>query len=515
MCAVNRLSKAIIIVLAGLVLVAVAASIAANLYIQSPRTQARIQEELGKALHIPLRITSTTITPWGGMRMSGITVPGNDGTLIEAKSFSADYKLLPLLHGKLVVGRMILDSPKIVWAQSADGKWKLPTLPETHKAPKEPSTAPKEPKDSSAKVSIGGLTILNGEIEMIDLEQQHFATATQVNMEYTIRHDNEVEGTFAADQVAWRDALYFNKVESKLSYTKTGDLSFTDLHGSIAQGTATGNVTFQTEKKDTPFKLNLHFEKVDLERLTAEGNWQPGQSSGTLAGTLELHGSTKDFDHSEGAGTLTLTDGQFRQLLYLQMIGQVLQIPELSDLHLSTAHAEFRIHEQHTYIDQLQLDSPDLQINAKGNARFDGRLSMEAQLSVSERLAGRLPNGARGIILNNFSPPDDHGRRSIAFDIGGRTDKPKTNLLDKVIGRQIGSQFEDLVSSIFGKKKKDKDKDDEKDKEKKKKKDRDKEKDKEPGADAKAPVDTVEAAHNQTAPPTATPSPGPAPSKEP
>ncbi len=456
MFAVNRLSKAIVIILAGLVLVAVAASISANLYIQSPQTQARIQEELSKALHLPLRITSTTVTPWGGLRMTGITVPSEDGTTIEANSFSADYRLLPLLHGELVVGHMVLESPKIVWAQSPDGKWKLPTLPEPKKSAKKQDSASHEPKEKSSKVTIGSIAITNGSIEMVDRDQQHVATANNVEINYIVRHDDEGAGSFSADQIAWHDALLFGKVQSNFAY-KAGLISFSDLHGSIAGGTARGSISLDTDKKDTPFNMSLQFEKVDLERLTTEGNWQPGQSSGILAGKFELHGTTKDFDSAEGKGSLSLANGQFRQLLYLQMIGQVLQIPELSDLHLTSAQADFQIRDQRTVIDHLELDSPDLQITAKGYARFDSKLSVEAQLGISQHLAERLPSGARGIILNNFAAADARGWRSIAFDITGRTDKPKTNLLDRIIGKQIGSQFEDIVGSIFGKKKKKKD----------------------------------------------------------
>src|SRR6478735_3009535 len=68
---VNRLSKAILIVCVSLAAVALVAIVAVNLYLQSPGTQARIQEELRRGLRIPLRITSTSVTPWGGLRISG------------------------------------------------------------------------------------------------------------------------------------------------------------------------------------------------------------------------------------------------------------------------------------------------------------------------------------------------------------------------------------------------------------------------------------------------------------
>ncbi|MEI9897418.1 MAG: hypothetical protein WDN28_27070 [Chthoniobacter sp.] len=65
------------------------------------------------------------------------------------------------------------------------------------------------------------------------------------------------------------------------------------------------------------------------------------------------------------------------------------------------------------------------------------------------------------------------GRRAIGFVINGSIDKPKTNLLDKLIGQKINNQFGDVLGTIFGGDKKPED-DKPKKEDKKKKKDKDK-----------------------------------------
>src|SRR4029453_1264898 len=94
----------------------------------SPGTQARIQAELSRALRLPLIITNTSVTPWSDFRINGITVPAEQGNFLEASSFSARYRLLPLLRKRLVIYEMRMENPKVVWTQNEEGKWVLPTL---------------------------------------------------------------------------------------------------------------------------------------------------------------------------------------------------------------------------------------------------------------------------------------------------------------------------------------------------------------------------------------------------
>jgi hypothetical protein len=221
-------------------------------------------------------------------------------------------------------------------------------------------------------------------------------------------------------------------------------------------------MTIQTDDKVTPYEAALDFDHVDLARLTAEANWQPGQSAGLLSGKVKLHGTTQKFEASEGGGHLMLADGQFNQLQLFQMIGLVLQIPELSDLRFKTSEVDFRVANQHTFIDHLVLATPNLQFSATGNIRFDGRIAINARLGVTPKLAGELPT----LVTASLTAPDQNGLRAIDFEISGRTDKLRTNLREKVFSQKnVTSQIDDLLSAVFGsdsgtKKKKDKKKDD-------------------------------------------------------
>jgi hypothetical protein len=242
--------------------------------------------------------------------------------------------------------------------------------------------------------------------------------------------------------------------------------------------------------------MELSLDALDLAQLSAQGGWEASQAAGAVSGKLELHGTLKRLDRTEGDGEIQLTDGQFKQLELFQTIGVVLQIPELMDLRVRTGAAKFHIKDDKTYIDSLVLDSQNLQFSTDGNIRFDGKLSLNAKLSLTTALVQQLPTFVR----TNFSAADADGRQSIDFDITGRTDKPKTNLVDRVIGKRVNNQLDNLVDNIFGSHKKD-------DKEKKKDK---KKKDEEKPPPA-APV-LIEPTAPTPSPANKAPAPDPAPS---
>lgn len=470
-----------------------------NLYIQSPSAHARIQQELGSALHIPLQITNATVTPWSGLKISGLTVPGEDGTTLEANSFSANYRFWPLLHGRLAIKRMVLDGPRMVWIQNANGRWQLPGVGANEK--KEPSDSkpgkvekPKSEQESS-KVSIEMLEIRGGSIELTDLQKERVAMASGVNMEYGLNAADRAEGNISIARLQWGEFIVFSDLQSKFQY-RDGTLSLPSLEGGLAGGRVKASLEVKMEEKGAPYKIELSFENADLARMGLDAGWQPEQASGTLKGKISLRGSSKKLKRAEGLGELTLVNGQFRQLELFQTIGQVLQISELSNLRLNNGHALFRIGDERVFIDQILLESTDLALVAGGNAKFDGKLALQASLGVSEKLVKQLP----GMVKENFGETDAKGFRSVTFEITGNVDRPRSNLLDKIVGRQVPSQFEDFVSGLFGgskKKEKDKAKDAEKDLKKEKEK---KEKKARKKAEAMAAMTKVT--------PAATPAPG-------
>ena len=86
-----------------------------NLYVQSQGTQAKIQQELSRRLGAPLEIRSMSVTPWGGLELSGITIAQTSSAgprhFLEAKTFRLRVRFLSLFSRRLVIKEVSLISP--------------------------------------------------------------------------------------------------------------------------------------------------------------------------------------------------------------------------------------------------------------------------------------------------------------------------------------------------------------------------------------------------------------------
>ncbi len=485
----KKLSKAILLALGALLVLAVFGLFCVNLYIQSPRTQEQIQEQLSRTLRMPLKITNTSLSPWSGLRITGITIPHGDATFLDAGSFTASYRALPLLVGKLTIPEMSVDRPKVVWRQNAEGQWKLPAL-EKAVSISEVKGGPVSTEKKTAsgfKIVVERFLVKGGAIDLVDKDGQHTAVFTDVNMTYSTLTEGLVEGTAVIGRVVWADRFVLENLRTPFKYAG-GEFTLPELTATSSGGSLRGSFRAQPETDKSPFEAAITFEQVNLDHLATGAGWKPGQAGGIAAGKLQLRGDMSRASRAEGSGEFQLRDGRFQQLELFQTIGQALNIRELSDLRLKDAHGEFRIGGEKVTFDQLVLAAANLQLGAKGSVRFDKKVALDAQLAVEEGFVKQLPD----LVRESFGTADN-GLRTIDFNITGSTEKLRTNLLDKLIGQKINQQFDSFLSGIFGGKPKDdekKKKEDEerKKEEKKRKKEQDKAAAKAAGPPAPTPV---------------------------
>src|SRR5437763_5328708 len=101
----------------------------ANLYAQSHTTQQRIQQELSQRLKMPLQIQRISVTPWGGLNLSEITIPQlNDAhatPFLEAKNFRLRVRVRSIFWRPLVIKEVALIGPAVIWPQNESGEWRV------------------------------------------------------------------------------------------------------------------------------------------------------------------------------------------------------------------------------------------------------------------------------------------------------------------------------------------------------------------------------------------------------
>ena len=470
----QKLGQLILFCLTGLLVLAAVVLLGMNLYVQSQGTQARIQRELRRHFGADLHIARISVTPWGGLKLSGITVSQNgqpsSTNFLEAQSFNLQLRFLSLFSKKLVITEVALVEPKVTWQQNERGKWRLPTVAEQKsQLPSEidvleteipaftpnvellPSATPlpeataepsiPEKQDRGPFVTeIHRINLRRGDFRFLDRSGKLVGAFQNVGLRSLMHDPTTLRGRATVEKISLRDRFFLQQLTTPLRY-ETGTLEFSQITAHSADGEITGHFSMESQTEDSPFSVEVKFRNVQADRLITEAGGPAGILLGKLEGNFQATGKTADADALAGNGEILLNDGQIRQYPLLVAIGQMLQIDELTQLHLDQAAAKYRVSPGVITIDQLDLRSSNIHLSATGTVSFSGKMHLDSRLSINDKLYDRLFKPIRA----NFQPSDEPGFYAVDFQVTGSIDRPRTNLLEKA----VGGGLKDLLNNIW------------------------------------------------------------------
>ncbi len=444
--------------------------LAANLYVQSQGTQVRIQQELSQRLGMPLRIGRISVTPWGGLKLTGIVIPQSNPTaapsFLEADSFRLRVQFHSIFHRPLVIKEVALIKPQVTWAQNEAGKWRLPSNVAAHSGapaslpgarsesenaagraratPVPPASRPGERESSMPQSEIKRVKLTDGSFHFLDRQSRNVARFEGVGFSSTMRGTNSLRGDTRAAKVALRDRVFLSALRAELSYDPA-TIELADIRARAAKGELDGNFSVQPQAQDSPFAVHANFRQVQADELVVEAGGPKDVVLGVLEGTLDASGKIADRAALTGAGTVVLHGGHVQQFALLAAIGQVLQIEELTQLDLEQAEAKYRLAGNTVLIDELVLRSPNLRLNAAGSVNFNGKVALDSKLTINDKIRGQLFRGMR----ENFAATEQPGEYSLPFHIGGTLDKPKTDLVQRAVGVDV-KNIGGVIDALFG-----------------------------------------------------------------
>ena len=483
----QKLRRLVVIVLGALIGLGVVVLLGVNLYVQSQGAQGKIQQELSRSLGVPLKIRSMSVTPWGGLELSGITIPQSVSVgprnFLEAKTFRVRIRFLSLFSQRLVIKEVSLVGPRVVWPQNKQGKWRLPdtriTRPHAVATNQAPATLPAEAGTesldasstpavtnpptgaSSPKVTVKDeppgreprltvspevrrVTVKDGNFTFLDQTGKLVASFAGVVFRTNIRSPQALRGDAKVARVSLRDRFFLDQLRSPLRY-EPDVLELSKISARVAEGEVTGYFAIQPEAEDSPFTTSVKFHDVLADQLVENAGAPKGMVKGKLEGSFQASGKTSDPEALVGQGEIVLRDGRVQQYRLLVLLGQILQIEELQELHLEQADAKYHLSPGLVTIDELVLRSPNIRLTASGTVAFDGSLQLNSQLAINDRVRGQLFKAIR----ENFHRIEEPGYSAIEFQVGGTVERPSTNLVEQVVGRDISS----MLNSFFGGKK--------------------------------------------------------------
>jgi hypothetical protein len=479
---VKRLRRISLIALGAVIALGAILLTGVNLYVQSQGTHAKIQQELSRRLGTALGIRSMSVTPWGGLELSGITIsqtsPAGPKHFLEAKTFRLRVRFLSLFSRRLVIKEVALINPNVVWPQDAEGKWKLPRARETKKAAPtvsqpevesesaqtaQPQTTPivaitpanppspiqAAANDQSSKQEprlavppeVRRVSIKNGNFSFLDHAGVLLASFNGVDFRTSIRKAAALHGDTKVKRISLQDRFFLEDLRSPLRY-EPDVLELSKVSARAGSGQINGYFAMQPEAEDSPFTTSVKFHDVQADQIIANAGGPKGMVQGKLEGSFQASGKTADPEAFVGKGEISLRDGRVQQYSLLVLLGELLQIEELRELHLEQAEASYHVNPGLVTIDELILRSPNIRLTASGTVAFNGRLKLESQLAINDKIRGQLFKAIR----QNFQPINEPGYSAIDFQVGGTIERPSTNLMDRLVGRDLSN----MINSFLG-----------------------------------------------------------------
>lgn len=486
----QKIGRLVLFAIVSAVIVAGVLLLGVNLYVQSAGTHARIEQELSQRLGTTLRLQRISVTPWSGLKLSGITIPqvapGVHGDFLAAKTFRLRVQWRSLFRERLVIKEIALVEPTVLWPQNAAGQWRVPESdvqpnpepPRPTKAhpgggapavplPPEPplpvasaNPVARPPDDSgpaaappiNAESEAAGtftpevrrVRLIGGNFRFLDGNGKPVATFGGVDFQSSFRTSSSLRGDTTIARTSLRDKFFLEQLHSPLSYEPAA-LEFSQISARAAAGEISGNFRLQPLADGSPFTVQVRFAKLQADKLITDAGGPAGMMQGTVEGVLEATGKTADADALSGAGEIRLRDGQVQQYALLVALGQMLQIEDLAHLHLDQAEVRYHISPGMVTIDELLVRSPSLRLSAKGTISFEGKLRLDSQLAIQDQVRQRLFRPLR----DNFQSVAEPGYAAVAFQVTGTIEKPKTNLMTKLVGKDI-KDLGSALSNIFG-----------------------------------------------------------------
>jgi hypothetical protein len=285
------------------------------------------------------------------------------------------------------------------------------------------------------------VNLANGRFRFLDEKLKSVATFEEVGFRSNFRTATDLRGNITIGKTSLRDRFFLQQLQSPLRYAPD-ELNFSQITARAGGGEIAGQFTLLPQTENSPFTVSVKFHDVQADRIVTDAGGAAGMITGRLEGYLDASGTTADPDALAGAGEILLRDGHVQQYSLLVALGQLLQIDELRQLQLDQAQVKYHVNPGVVTIDELIFRSKNIRLSAVGTVSFDGNLHLESQLAVNDKMRSQLFRAIR----DNFKPIEEPGYSGVDFQVSGTVGRPKTNLMDKLIGRDL----KDLSSVITG-----------------------------------------------------------------
>ena len=424
-----------------------------NLYVQSKGMQNTIRTRLSETLGMPVGVFRTTFSPWGGFRLDQVKIPsdipGSHMDFLKAEFLEVRCEYLPLLRGQVVVKRIALDAPHLVFQQNTHGQFRLPKnqSPAVKTTSNPPSVAGSPDQKTPFNVpatDIRKWLLRDGTLRFLAKDGSELVRMEGVRCSLAARPEPETFGGV----IEIKHLVFLNRWElTALEADVTVDhqtLHLDKIHGDMGEGGVEGSAVADLKADGLPYRVRMRLNKGQLASFFAKDSELSEELSGLVHARLEFDGFASQEEKNRGHVEFKVSRARISGLPLLQVINQFVRSEEFGNLSVKKAEIKADIIGPIIQIMPSYLESDHVQVTFAGPIDAARNLDLQAQLLMDDTLFKKMPSEAR----ENFIKDPNRKMQSLAFVIKGPVLSPRSNLLRRLVGDKLQKKFKSFLGEI-------------------------------------------------------------------
>jgi hypothetical protein len=416
--------------------------LAAEVALQFGLSQKRIEDKINAASGMTVHCEDISVGWLGGVDLKGVTATGVGGDSLSVQSVTVRPDLWAGIRGRLRFEDLRIENIRFVRLEQA----KAPELPNRANSDSA-SVAPAVEKKGALRLrEVLGLAkrirVSNAALDWMKASGSVRAQAEGIEFCYEETEPGKGTGVLNLQRGIWEELLAVDSLHVKIQ-REDDRLTVPDFSARCGGGKLLGNGSLHLSR-EAPFVGSLSAANVDLGNMSRE--LPSVRVAGKAEANFRMEGLLGAQQTWIGDGELTVSDGSFKGLALLQMLGQVFQVQELAQLTARKAHSKIRVAERKAFFEGLEVDAGDIQLRALGDVDFKRAVSLSAQISLAENM---IRGKAQQLFGKRFSPADSSGHRTLAFQVTGTLENPKTDLMEKLVGDNLGEIVGGALSGVL------------------------------------------------------------------
>jgi uncharacterized protein involved in outer membrane biogenesis len=406
-------------------------------YVRSPQFQATVRAAAEKSLGANVTIREMNVSLREGVTLRGIVManpPGFAGDLLTADAFVLRYRLWPLLQKKIAIQKLAIEQPVLTLVRDASGTFNYEKLGTPKTAAPAGGGREPAPGGPALDVDLSAIVIRDGELSVVNDTGKRLVKLAGLGLETSVALRGQAmtgRGAARIEEINVANAILVRQVKAPV--TIGAEIELAPVRGQWAGGSVDGTLTMRTTG-GFRYRLDLTARDANVATLLREMGTQPSLT-GQLQLTAKLEG-TGGLATITGGGRAEVVNGQLTGVALLNLLGTLLQVPELQNLQFRECVLEYTLTNHVMQTPVIRLTAPLVQMTGRGAMELQNyTLQHTFTLALAESLLAQAPNEIR----RAFSRRDD-GFLTIEFNVTGPYDAPKTDLSQRLLkgaGQQL------------------------------------------------------------------------------